>query len=189
VQPGVLIPNNTRTIISLRATRDYRADNTQVKVAYEGGYSEKFTTTVVSPNRNVAIEIATRLDRPLAQVTDKIRYDSIYGSDFKSILLTIYTDNLMILDIEYKDGKTERRNVTPDNVLLFVAVAYSGDYAAYQSDLTYYVERARRGESIEKVYELVAGALATTKEKVRNILKIDVEQYREECTTYTCGGS
>jgi peptidoglycan hydrolase-like protein with peptidoglycan-binding domain len=192
-KPSALIPNNTRTISVLRATRDYRDNVTKVRVMYEGGVAENFQLTVVSPNRDVAAAVAKKLDRPLDQVTAKIKYDSAYGDDFKSIKLTVYTNNEMLLNLEYKDGKKERRYVSAIDVTNFVAFAYGGDYAAYKRDFEDYVEKARKGEPIDRVYELVAISLATTKDKVKAILTIDVEQYASDpCyqgINYVCGGA
>ncbi len=192
-KPAALIPNNTRTISVLRATRDYRDNVTKVRVMYEGGVTENFQLTEVSPNRDVAAAVAKKLDRPLSQVLSFIKYDSVHGDDFKSIKLTVYTDDAMLLNIEYKDGKKEKRNVSSLDVTNFVAFAYGGDYTAYEKDFDNYVDKARKGESLDRVYELVALSLATTKDKVKAVLKIDVEQYYQDpCyqgLVYVCGGA
>ena len=178
-KPTTLILNSTRVVQRVEATRDYREKNTQVIVYYLGSVSEKFLTKVVSPNTAVVNDIASKLDRPRTDISSVIKYDSIHGDDFKKILLTVYLSTQMTIDIDYMDGKKERIDVTEREVQGFVNFVYGGNFDAYQSDFRLYVEKARRGEPIDRVFELVADIIGASKADVAEVLYFDVEKYSD----------
>lgn len=179
VAPSKLINNSSRTLTKIRATRDYRNNNTSVYVTYEGGATEGFVIPTVSPNDAVATAIATKLGRSVASVTAVITHDSIYGNDFETILLTIDLSTKMDIDVTYKDGTKEFIPITSSEIDVFVDRVYGGDFAWYKRDFDMYVEKARRGENVEIVYDMVAGVLGVTRSEVKAVLKINVEEYNK----------
>jgi hypothetical protein len=176
VQPSALIPNSTRGLSKIEAVRDYRAKNTAVSVYYDGGLIEKFTTIVVSPNRSVAAAIADKLNRPLADITPVIKYDSLYGKDFKKVTLIVYSPFSLTLDILYVDGTSEGKSVSNLDIDSFIQYQYNGDTLAYKAEFDSYVEEIKKGD-LTNIHQLVAGALGRSIDEVKKVLIINVGYY------------
>jgi peptidoglycan hydrolase-like protein with peptidoglycan-binding domain len=194
VQPINLISNSVRELSVIQATRNYRTNKTEVRVNYDGGTIEEFTTTTVSPSSAVSQAIATKLGRSVDEVRGVIVYGELYGDDFKEIILTVTLLDEMDIDIEYMNSTTENIPIGEEEIQAFVDYAYSGNYDQYRADFAFYVNKARSGESLDEVDQLVADLIGVTKAEVADILTYNVEPYFEGggegggCGGGGCGG-
>jgi peptidoglycan hydrolase-like protein with peptidoglycan-binding domain len=178
---------------SIMAIRDYLTNDTKVHVLYHGGELITFTIVPVEPQSMVAEAIASEIELGVEEIESLILYRETNGDLLKEVILKVYLDNDMEIDVEYLDGTTEFFDVTPEEIESFVEFAYGGDYAAYDRDFDEYVEKARDGEPIPEVYELVADQLGRPVDEVEAVLVIDVDEYSDdpcyEGRTYICGGA
>lgn len=178
---GTNLPSNMTSegIRTITATRNYKTNQTIVQITYSNSPARRLVLSVVEPQSAVVAEIARQLGFSVADISRKVVYGSVNGKEIKKIILIVTLATRMDLDITLYDGTKQFRPITESDINEFVDYSYNGDFARYRTDFDLYIDRARRGLPIDRVYELVANALGgMSKAEVREKLEFDVEAYQ-----------